>query len=146
MTKLKSSSLGPEKRIKHPSEFLIILQARFPEATKSYSEWFEAKVLFKPNEPKVRFGFTVGKKFAIRSVDRNLIKRLLRESARINSAAFSTLAEQTNVGFDISLRLKKGVVLPVTSLKSFKKEIRSDADFLLKNLYDKAAKCCKGSM
>ena len=78
MTKLKDSSLGPEKRIKSSSEFLRILQARFPEATKCYSEWFEAKALFKSEHARVRYGFTVGKKFAVRSVDRNLVKRLLR--------------------------------------------------------------------
>ena len=127
MTKLKDSSLGPEKRIKSSSEFLRILQARFPEATKCYSEWFEAKALFKFEHARVRYGFTVGKKFAVRSVDRNLVKRLLRESARSNSAAFEALAEEKKVGLDINLRLKKKYVFPAQSLKSLKQEIRADA-------------------
>ena len=144
MTKLKDSSLGPEKRIKSSSEFLRILQARFPEATKYYSEWFEAKALFKSESTRVRYGFTVGKKFAVRSVDRNLVKRLLRESARSNSAAFEALAEEKKVGLDINLRLKKKYIFPAQSLKSLKQEIRADADLLMKNLYDKVTQCCKG--
>ena len=138
MTKLKDSSLGPEKRIKSSSEFLRILQARFPEATKCYSEWFEAKALFKFEHARVRYGF------AVRSVDRNLVKRLLRESARSNSAAFEALAEEKKVGLDINLRLKKKYVFPAQSLKSLKQEIRADADLLMKNLYDKVTQCCKG--
>lgn len=146
MTKLKDSSLGPEKRIKSSSEFLRILQARFPEATKYYSEWFEAKALFKPGESRVRFGFTVGKKFAVRSVDRNLFKRILRESARSNLAAFKALAEDRQIGLDINLRLKKNYVFPAESLKSLKKEVRTDADFLMKNLYDKVTQCSRGGV
>ncbi len=144
MTKLNDSSLGPEKRIKSSSEFLRILQARFPEATKYYSEWFEAKALFKPGDTRVRYGFTVGKKFAVRSVDRNLVKRLLRESARSNSVVFEKLAEENKVGLDINLRLKSQYDFPVPSLKSRKQEIRADADLLMKNLYDKVTQCCKG--
>lgn len=144
MTKLNDSSLGPEKRIKSSSEFLRILQARFPEATKYYSEWFEAKALFKPGDTRVRYGFTVGKKFAVRSVDRNLVKRLLRESARSNLVVFEKLAEENKVGLDINLRLKSQYDFPVPSLKSRKQEIRADADLLMKNLYDKVTQCCKG--
>ncbi len=144
MTSLKSSSLGPERRIKSSSDYLKVLQARFPESIKIYSEWFEAKALFIPGVRRVRLGLTVGKKFAVRSVDRNLIKRILRESARHHFSDFEKLSEEFDGGFDISLRLKNKMPSPVISITSLKKEIRSDADLLVNNLRGKITKRNKG--
>ncbi|MBO5658341.1 MAG: ribonuclease P protein component [Duodenibacillus sp.] len=71
---------------------------------------------------RVRFGFTVGKHNAPRSVDRALVKRVMRECSRLALPEIASICAKHDVGIDISLRLRGpikdvGRSLPVDEAK-----------------------------
>lgn len=87
-----------------------------------------------PVEPaRSRFGITVGKRNARRSVDRALIKRVLRESARHAAPALDAAAGDRCI--DVVLRLKAPcppkAAMPRPQLKA---ALRREADELLVQL------------
>lgn len=89
--------------------------------------------LVRPESAHIRFGFTVGKRNARRSVDRVLVKRILREAAR---HAAPELLPRATQAVDVSLRLKRplpraGRDIGLATLKS---SLRADADALLAEL------------
>lgn len=89
-----------------------------------------------PRKVSSRFGLTVGKHFSKRSVDRNLVKRILREAIRhsvLTHPAESPSALQSRT---FVLRLKKKVPVPAEGacLNSLKKELSEDANRLLSQL------------
>ena len=55
---------------------------------------------------RVRFGFTVGKKNVRRSVDRALVKRVMRECARAALPRMRDVCDKRGLGLDISLRYR----------------------------------------
>ncbi len=90
-----------------------------------------------PAPARVRFGLTVGKKMARRSVDRVLVKRILREAAR-HAAPEITAAAST--GFDVVLRLKAPLpARETTSRTVLKRDLRADADTLLRRFRERLA-------
>ncbi len=131
-------ALPKDNRLRKPHEFVAVLAARSPEATRLFSDWFEVKVLTLPAPVRLRFGFTVGKKFAADSVDRNLVRRILREAARHKICVFSEKILQKNIGIDVSLRLNRRIdddpALPDAS-GALKTVLRADADALLDRLF-----------
>ena len=99
----------------------VVLSSRGPKTVRLSSRWLTLTALLKPESEtgeRLRFGFTVGKANAHRGVDRVLVKRILRESARLSKPALA----QSNVCADVVLRLK--CRLP-------KQELRQDCDELL---------------
>ncbi len=131
--------LPKDNRLRKPYEFVAVLAARSPKALRLFSDWFEVKALTHPASADLRFGFTVGKKFAANSVDRNLVRRILREAARHRACFFSELLLRKNAGLDVSLRLIRKIddepALPNTS-GALKKVLRTDADALLDKLFE----------
>jgi ribonuclease P protein component len=82
---------------------------------------------------RVRFGLTVGKRNARRAVERALIKRVLRESARHAASALDRAARQRRV--DLVLRLKAPCPAAVELTRpQFKRVLRAEADGLLAQL------------
>jgi ribonuclease P protein component len=81
----------------------------------------------------VRFGFTVARRLARRAVDRNTVKRALREAARQHVAMLDVVAANRSV--DIVLRLKRpvGEASPM-SRATWKAALRGEADWLLRQL------------
>lgn len=68
-------------RLQNASQFTRV----FDQATKSSSEFFT--ILSRENtEGQPRLGIVVAKRRAKRSVDRNIIKRIIRESFRLHKA------------------------------------------------------------
>ncbi len=55
---------------------------------------------------RVRFGFTVGKRNVPLSVDRALVKRILREESRQTLPALRKDCERFGIGLDVSLRFR----------------------------------------
>ena len=85
----------------------------------------------------VRFGVTVGKRNARRSVDRVLVKRIVREACRHRADAFEESAARSFVRIDIALRLKSPLVdkrgAPL-AMRAWRRQIRADADSLLQDV------------
>ena len=85
---------------------------------------------------RVRFGVTVGKRNARRSVDRTLVKRIVREACRHQAAGFETCAGKASVRVDIVLRLKAPLVgadgAPL-AMRRWRRQVRAEADDLLES-------------
>jgi RNase P protein component len=87
--------------------------------------WFESA--------GVRFGFTVARRQARRSVQRAMIKRLLREAARHSAQLLRELTQHRRV--DLVFRLRSP--LPERSqmgLAQVKRSLRAEADSLIAQL------------
>ncbi|NTU53626.1 MAG: ribonuclease P protein component [Chlorobiaceae bacterium] len=86
--------------------------------------------------PMARVLFTVGKKLVPRAVDRNRIKRLMREAYRLEKGLLSSLivdeAQKESLSFFMAF-LYRGKVETIPSLEGFRAEIRR----LLKNFVTK---------
>ncbi|MGN1209918.1 MAG: ribonuclease P protein component [Duodenibacillus sp.] len=100
----------------------------------------------------VRFGFTVGKHNVPRSVDRALVKRVLREVSRIELPAIRSICEELGIGVDISLRYREPlkIVAPKTTVQQAKDRVRRSAELCLKavrrRLPDSAQQLSSGSV
>ena len=111
------SSLPRRGRLIKSASYGVVLSSRGPKTVRLSSRWLTLTALLKPESEtgeRLRFGFTVGKANAHRGVDRVLVKRILRESARLSKPALA----QSNVCADVVLG-------------SFKQELRQDCDELL---------------
>ena len=92
---------------------------------------------------RLRFGITVGKRNAHRSVDRALVKRTLREAARKQAPNLAALLGEQGVGLDVSLRLRvplkeiPGIDQGVNALKL---SLRTDAQSLMEALLKRLPK------
>ncbi len=84
----------------------------------------------------VRFGVTVGKRNARRSVDRTLVKRIVREACRHYAGAFEDCAAHAAARIDIALRLRAPLVdaggAPL-AMRVWRRQVRADADGLLQD-------------
>jgi len=81
----------------------------------------------------VRFGFTTARRQAPRAVDRNGVRRVLRESARRHLAELDSAAGDRSL--DIVLRLKAPVRdHAAPNWRAWKAQLRDEADLLLQQL------------
>lgn len=90
-----------------------------------------------PTARRVRFGLTVGKRLARRSVDRVMIKRILREAARHSAPGLAAVAAT-----DLNIVLRFKAPLPPresTPRGQLKRALRADADTVLRRLHEKLA-------
>jgi RNase P protein component len=115
---------------------VLIAQPSAPvDATSSKEVLFEPVAATSVARPRVRFGLTVGKRLARRSVDRVLVKRILREAARHSVPQLAAVARSD---MDIVLRLKA----PLPAQDSIprgqlKRSLREDADVILRRLQER---------
>lgn len=129
----KPNGLPRSIRLIKSAEFGAVLSADNVKLIRSYSDLFTACALKTDKAGCVRFGFTVGKQNAHLSVERALVKRLLREKARQSRLTILEALADQGCGLDINFRLK--CKLPVCGLngltkKARKKIIRNDLDKL----------------
>jgi ribonuclease P protein component len=135
-------------RLQSEAEFAAVAQAG-PNSIRLSQRWFVLTArpieVPSPDVPspesgrtparRVRFGLTVGKRLARRSVDRVLVKRILREAARHSAPDLEALARMP---FDVVLRLKAPLpaqdALPRGQLK---RALRADADMLLRRFRER---------
>jgi RNase P protein component len=88
--------------------------------------------------PVTRFGFTVGKRNARLSVDRNLVRRVLREAARHAAPALDQAAGPDQL--DIVLRLKSTLPPKGSDARArLRADLRNEADSLLAQLTHRLA-------
>ncbi len=97
-------------RIIKSSDFAAVLTAKGRDVFRLKSGYFSATCLKRPSEGgSLRFGITVGKKFAPHATARVVVKRALRETARHQAPYLIALLCETGVGLDVSLRLIKSI-------------------------------------
>jgi ribonuclease P protein component len=84
---------------------------------------------------RARLGITVGKRMARRSIDRALVKRIVREAFRNAALTLDRAAVCAGVVVDVSVRLKAPLGEPGTprrpGLAALRRVMRSEADALL---------------
>lgn len=86
-----------------------------------------------PSEvPAVRFGFTVGKRYARRAVDRALVKRVLREASRHAVGDLERRCAERGMRLDVAFRLKAAP--PEAPKTHWRRALRAEADSLLDRL------------
>lgn len=118
----KPNGLPRSIRLIKSAEFGAVLSANKTKLIRSYSDFFTISALKTDQIGLVRFGFTVGKQNAHLSVERALVKRLLREKARTSRQTLIQALSDRQYGLDINCRLK--CRLPDCSQKDLSKKAR----------------------
>ncbi len=118
----KPNGLPRSIRLIKSAEFGAVLSANKTKLIRSYSDFFTISALKTDQIGLVRFGFTVGKQNAHLSVERALVKRLLREKARTSRQTLIQALSDRQYGLDINCRLK--CRLPDCSHKDLSKKAR----------------------
>lgn len=129
-------------RLIRTEDFGVLLKTRNERTFFARSRYFSLQAMCTEVPERLRFGITVGKRNAPRSVDRALIKRILREAARHQAPNLLPLLREAGSGLDVSLRLKEplhriaGFDAGVTALK---KALHEDANLLMQDLSCRSA-------
>ena len=131
------------RRLKTPADFTAVLRApperafRAARQLLSINAAWVATPMTGPPAGCVRFGVTVGKRNARRSVDRALIKRIVREACRHQAAAFEAQADRASARIDVAVRLKAPLVDKdgeALAMRAWRRQVRAEADDLLHDL------------
>lgn len=128
-------------RLIRTEDFGVVLKTRNDRSFFARSRYFSLQALRTEAPECLRIGITVGKKNAHRSVDRALVKRLLREAARHQAPSLLALLRESGSGLDVSLRLKEplyriaGTEVGVTALK---RNLHEDLRHLMEELSRRA--------
>lgn len=137
------------RRLKTPAEFAAVLRAprersiRAARQLLSISAAWVVAAMTGPSAGSVRFGVTVGKRNARRSVDRALIKRIVREACRHQAAAFEGEARRGSARIDIAVRLKAPLVDKdgaALAMRVWRRQLRAEADDLLQDALAQVAR------
>jgi len=142
-TGVKRYGFASLRRLKTPAEFSTLLRAPRERSIRAERQMLSINAAWvtAASSPadgtkagRVRFGVTVGKRNARRSVDRTLVKRIVREACRHRAAAFEDYAAQASARIDTALRLKAPLLnehgAPV-AMRVWRRQIRADAESLL---------------
>ena len=157
-TGVKRYGFASLRRLKTPAEFSALLRAPRDRSIRAERQmlsinagWVRTplRAVDGSNAGSVRFGVTVGKRNARRSVDRVLVKRIVREACRHRAAAFEDCAAQASAQIDIALRLKTPLVdtrSQPLAMRQWRRQVRADADSLLQEVLTRlAARLTTGS-
>lgn len=127
-----------ERRLRTPAQFAAVAAARGARAPRGARRWLAVSCRIDDaaaaGQARSRFGLTVPRRLARRAVDRNLVKRVVREAMRAAATALdqAAAAPRGDSRIDIVVRLKAPLApiaeLPRARLKS---ELRAEADALL---------------
>jgi ribonuclease P protein component len=123
-----------------PREFAAVISAAPTVSWTARGRGFVVKATWRPLDglsatppvEPVRLGITIAKRWAKRAVDRNRLKRIVRESFRDAVPTLATAARAAGHAVDVSIRLVSPV--PVTGATEFKRAARADVDQLLQRL------------
>jgi ribonuclease P protein component len=120
------------RRLLRPEQFAAVISE--PNALRASGRWLSlaGRLRSTAADVPVRFGFTASKRQAPLAVDRNTVRRVLRESARRHLAELDAAAG--SCGIDVVLRLKaaaRGAAMP---RRAWKAALRADAEQLLLQL------------
>jgi ribonuclease P protein component len=129
-----SGRLPTARRLRSPAQFVAVTSD--PQALRAGRRWLSiaGRVQADGGDVPVRFGFTASRRHARRAVDRNTVKRVLREAARRHIEELDAAAA-TSRSVDIVLRLKTAVPDRTALARSaWKAALRAEADALLRQL------------
>lgn len=112
---MKPNGLPRNLRLIRTEDFGVILKASRKDTVYVSNSCFSAHGLKVTKNIRLRMGVTVGKKNAPRSVDRALIKRILREAFRKKASILMTKLQALGLGLDVSLRLR----IPLKKLSAY---------------------------
>jgi ribonuclease P protein component len=142
------NSFASARRLKGPAEFAALLSAPREQSIRAARQMLSINAAWKLAEgardsaASVRFGVTVGKRNARRSVDRALVRRIVREACRQHAVAFDCCAVNASVRIDVVLRLKSPLIdahgEPL-AMRKWRRQIRTEAHALLQNVLIQAA-------
>lgn len=130
------------RRLKTPAEFAAVLRAPREQSIRAARQLLSINVAWvataisSPPASSVRFGVTVGKRNARRSVDRALVKRIVREACRHQAASFEAQAARASVRIDIAVRLRSPLVDTdgeALAMRAWRRQVRAEADDLLRD-------------
>lgn len=135
-TAADSRGLPRARRLRRPAEFGAVLSAgrgRWHNA----GEWLAMTAVLFAGPPGARLGITVSKRMARRAIDRNRVKRVIRESFRHRAAALSRVGEAAGARIDVAVRLKRVLPAPrgphaaqAVPLAAWRGALRAEADRL----------------
>lgn len=125
--------LPTERRLRTPAQFVAVTSD--PQALRAGRRWISitGRVQDDGDGVPVRFGFTASRRNARRAVDRNTVKRVLREVARRHIEELDAAAASRSV--DIVLRLKAAAPgRAAIAVGAWKQTLRAEAEALLTEL------------
>lgn len=129
----KKFGLPRERRLIRTEDFGVILRTRNDSSFRVHSAFFSAGCLENAEKGRIRIGVTVGKHNAPLSVNRAIVKRTLREAARLRMPELLDLIGSS--GIDVSLRLKTALrTLEANSRAELKRRLHEDATALMDDL------------
>lgn len=123
------------RRLRSPAQFVAVTSD--PQSLRAARRWLAIAGHVRPaiadRTVPVRFGFTAAKRYARRACDRNTVKRVLREAARVRIEELDRAAGARAV--DVVMRLKAAAPDRQTVTRdAWKKALRAEADALLDDL------------
>lgn len=125
-------------RLIKTSDYGVLVHVRNENTFRVASKYFSCNALKVDGVPgRLRIGITVGKKNAKRSVDRALVKRILRETARKQAPSLVAYLREQGMGLDVSLRLKSplnSVSEQSQGVKALKSALNEDVACLMQVL------------
>ena len=125
--------LPTARRLRTPAQFVAVTSD--PQALRAGRRWLSiaGRVQAGGSGVPVRFGFTASRRNARRAVDRNTVRRVLREAARRHIEDLDAAAASRSV--DIVLRLKAAVPdRSAIARGAWKQALRAEAEVLLTEL------------
>ncbi len=129
------SRLPADRRLRKPAQFIAVTSD--PHALRAHRRWLAIAGRVSPGAgttAPVRFGFTAARRHARRAVDRNTVKRVLREASRQRIDDLDAAA--ANRAVDIVLRLKAAA--PQKQARgAWKAALRIEAESLLAELTER---------
>jgi ribonuclease P protein component len=122
------------RRLLEPAEFAAVTSD--PESLRAGGRWLSLAGRLAASgrqQAPVRFGLTTSRRQAPRAVDRNGVRRVLRESARRHLVELDSAVGDRSL--DIVLRLKSPLRDHASpNWQAWKAQLRCEADFLLQQL------------
>lgn len=118
-------------------DFGVLVRVRNERSFCVHGSPFNAVCMVTEEPSRLRVGLTVGKKNSPRSVDRALIKRVLREAVRNQAPELVALLRERGLGLDVSIRLReplKSVPAVEMGATALKRDLRVSADELVRGV------------
>lgn len=133
---VKNNGFPKTLRLIKTEDFGALLRERSERTFRIRSRYFIAQGKWSDSY-RLRVGVTVGKANSPRSVDRALVKRIIREASRQSSNERLKSLSEKALGLDLSIRLcvpLKTIAVPNEQTMLLRRVLRKDVDVLWRKL------------